>query len=233
MRFFRKPEPSRWPVTMAARQARRPVSRRRRARSALIAALAAKAGLTGHGVRGRRRRGARRRRRPRRIEADGALVDVTRAPWGVWPYDDGSFDVALIRDLLPALTPPADRAACVGGSPARPAPRRPRVVIEAGAARRLRRAAQPPHDDPAEQPLRAAGFAAVRALAKRDGVSMSRGSRRLTRVSTLTGCRSLASCAVHSRLAIRIGRRSWVGRLPTANARRSGAARRRSRSSLR
>ena len=30
----------------------------------------------------------------------------------MWPYDEGSFDVAVIPDLLPALTPD-DRSRCV------------------------------------------------------------------------------------------------------------------------
>jgi SAM-dependent methyltransferase len=37
------------------------------------------------------------------IEGAGALAEVIRAPWGMWPYDPGSFDVAVIRDLLPTL----------------------------------------------------------------------------------------------------------------------------------
>ena len=39
-------------------------------------------------------------------------MEVTRAPWGMWPYDDGSFDVAVVRDLLPTLTSD-DRSRCV------------------------------------------------------------------------------------------------------------------------
>ena len=46
------------------------------------------------------------------IEAGGVLAEVTRAPWGMWPYDEGSFDVAVVRDLLPTLTPD-DRSRCV------------------------------------------------------------------------------------------------------------------------
>ena len=38
-------------------------------------------------------------------EREGALVDVAHAPWDALPYEDGSFDIALVRDLLPALAP--------------------------------------------------------------------------------------------------------------------------------
>ena len=31
------------------------------------------------------------------IEREGALVEATRAPWGIWPFDAESFDVAVIR----------------------------------------------------------------------------------------------------------------------------------------
>src|SRR5437868_15087196 len=67
---------------------------------ALIAVLAAKAGLTGTACAVDADESAVTRAAAA-IEAAGALADVTRAPWTGWPYADGSFDVALIRDLLP------------------------------------------------------------------------------------------------------------------------------------
>jgi ubiquinone/menaquinone biosynthesis C-methylase UbiE len=39
------------------------------------------------------------------IEKEGALVEVTQAPWGMLPYDDNSFDIAIMRDLLMTMRP--------------------------------------------------------------------------------------------------------------------------------
>src|SRR5947208_2198802 len=69
---------------------------------ALVAVLAAKAGLTGTACAVDADDNAVKKAAAS-IEAAGVLADVTRAPWGRWPYHDGSFDVAVIRDLLPSL----------------------------------------------------------------------------------------------------------------------------------
>src|SRR3954468_12607879 len=70
----------------------------------LIAALAMKAGLTGRSCAvdadpGRTATAAAA------IEREGGLVEVAQAPWGALPYDPGSFDVAVARDLLSTLDP--------------------------------------------------------------------------------------------------------------------------------
>jgi ubiquinone/menaquinone biosynthesis C-methylase UbiE len=70
----------------------------------LIALLAKKAGLTGRACaidpdEERVRNGGAA------IEREGALVEVTRAAWGMFPYEENSFDVAVMRDLLMTMRP--------------------------------------------------------------------------------------------------------------------------------
>jgi len=68
----------------------------------LIAALAAKSGLTGRACavdadEARVTAGAAA------IEREGALIEAVRAPWGMLPYDAESFDIVVMRDLLMTL----------------------------------------------------------------------------------------------------------------------------------
>jgi ubiquinone/menaquinone biosynthesis C-methylase UbiE len=44
-----------------------------------------------------------------KAEADGALVEGFAGPWSALPFDEASFDVVLLRDILPSL-PPDGRA---------------------------------------------------------------------------------------------------------------------------
>ena len=147
---------------------------------ALVAVLAAKAGLTGTACAVDADEVAVTRAAAA-IEAAGALADVTRAPWGTWPYGAGSFDVALIRDVLPALTA-GDRASAVAEvlRVLRPGGR---VVVIDGAARGRFEwikggSAAGPAAGMATQALKDAGFAAVRVLAETDGVSYVEGIKR-------------------------------------------------------
>jgi demethylmenaquinone methyltransferase / 2-methoxy-6-polyprenyl-1,4-benzoquinol methylase len=78
---------------------------------ALIAVLARKAGLTGTACAVDADEAAVKKAAAA-IEAAGVLAEVICAPWGLWPYDEGSFDIAVIRDLLPALSSD-HRAQCV------------------------------------------------------------------------------------------------------------------------
>jgi SAM-dependent methyltransferase len=147
---------------------------------ALIAVLAAKAGLTGTACAVDADEAAVARAAAA-IEAAGVLADVIRAPWGMWPYDEGSFDVVLVRDLLPALTSD-NRSRCVsevlrvlrpGGRVliVEPAPR-------GGIGALIRRQTV---DATYRGPLRALkdeGFAAVRDLAERDGVLYVEGIKK-------------------------------------------------------
>src|SRR6187200_1723640 len=78
---------------------------------ALVAVLSVKAGLTGTACAVDADEAAVKSAAAA-IEGAGALAEVTRAPWGQWPYGANSFDVALIRDVLPALSQ-ADRSSAV------------------------------------------------------------------------------------------------------------------------
>jgi len=148
---------------------------------ALIAVLSAKAGLTGTACAVDADEDAVAKAAAA-IERDGVLAEVTRAPWGMWPYDEGSFDVAVVRDLLPTLTSDS-RTRCVsellrvlraGGRA---------VVIEQaprggfGALLNRRSAADPQYPG-AVNALQDEGFAAVRELAERDGVLYVEGIKK-------------------------------------------------------
>ena len=151
----------------------------------LIAAVAAKSGLTGRACAVDPDE-ARVETAPAAIEREGALVEVTRAPFGMWPhgmwpYEEGSFDVALIAHLLPSLTPDV-RVRCIaevlrvlrpGGRAVviEPAPRGGLGALIAG------KVAQTTYEGPVKA-LQDAGFAAVRLLAETDGVLYAEGIRR-------------------------------------------------------
>jgi ubiquinone/menaquinone biosynthesis C-methylase UbiE len=68
----------------------------------LIALLAAKAGLTGRAC-GVDADADRATRAAVAIEREGVLAEVTTAPWDRLPYEDGSFDVAVIGGVLMTL----------------------------------------------------------------------------------------------------------------------------------
>lgn len=149
----------------------------------LIAALAIKAGLSGRAVVVDADDEKLRIAAPA-IEREGALVEVARAPWGMWPFDSASFDLAVMRDVLMTLTSDV-RANCVwevlwvlrpGGRVIviEPAPR-------AGLGAMIRRPSidQSYVDEGgATAALKAAGFAGVRVLAERDGLSFIEGVKR-------------------------------------------------------
>jgi SAM-dependent methyltransferase len=146
----------------------------------LIAVLAAKAGLTGTACAVDADEAAVKSAAAA-IEAAGALAEVTRAPWGQWPYSEGSFDVALIRDVLPALTQ-ADRSSAVAQvlRVLRPGGR---VIVIDGTGRGSfgwikGGAGTRPAAAAATQTLKDAGFAAVRVLAETDGVSYVEGIKK-------------------------------------------------------
>jgi SAM-dependent methyltransferase len=147
---------------------------------ALIAVLAAKAGLTGTACAVDADEAAARRAAAA-IEAAGSLADVTTAPWGMWPYENDSFDVAVIRDLLPALS--ADnrwRSVAQVLRVLRPGGRV--IVIEraprGGFGALLNRPSADPHYAGPLAALKDEGFAAVRELANLDGVLYVEGIKR-------------------------------------------------------
>jgi ubiquinone/menaquinone biosynthesis C-methylase UbiE len=47
-----------------------------------------------------------------KAEADGALVEGFAGLWSALPFEDASFDVVIVRDVLPALSPDG-RAGCL------------------------------------------------------------------------------------------------------------------------
>src|SRR5215471_13607708 len=65
----------------------------------LAAALSAKAGLTGRAC-GVDADEARAKNAAAAIERDGVLIEAIRAPWGMLPFDEGSFDVVVVRDVF-------------------------------------------------------------------------------------------------------------------------------------
>jgi ubiquinone/menaquinone biosynthesis C-methylase UbiE len=141
----------------------------------LIAALAVKAGLTGRACAVDADE-ARVKTGGAAIEREGALVEVTHAPWGMLPFDDGSFDVAVVRDVFMTLPSQARALAATAlHRVLRPGGRL--LVIEAvprgGLVGSLlqRQTSDPDYvtSGGAVAELNRAGFAAVRQLAEHQG----------------------------------------------------------------
>lgn len=147
---------------------------------ALVAVLAARAGLTGTACAIDADEAAVKKAAAS-IERDGVLAEVTRAPWGMWPYDADSFDVAVIRDLLPTLTSDS-RSRCVSEVLRVLRPGGRAIVIEpaprGGFGALLNRQAVDPTYQGAMKTLKDEGFAAVRELAERDGVLYVEGIKK-------------------------------------------------------
>jgi len=145
----------------------------------LIALLAAKTGLTGTACAVDADEAAVKTAAAS-IEAAGALAEVTRAAWGRWPYADGSFDVALIRDLLPSLTL-TDRTHCAAEVLRVLRPGGRALVIDGAERGRFAWLTGGSRTAPTEGSavaLKAAGFAAVRVLAERDGILYVEGIKK-------------------------------------------------------
>ena len=143
--------------------------------TALIAALAVKSGLTGRACavdadEARVKSGAAV------IEHEGALVDATRAPWGMLPFDERSFDLVVVRDVLMDL--PSQARALAAGEALRVLRPGGRVMVIEAAPRGglLGALLNRQQSDPdyigsggAVAELNRAGFAAVRQLAQHEG----------------------------------------------------------------
>jgi ubiquinone/menaquinone biosynthesis C-methylase UbiE len=137
----------------------------------LIAALAVKSGLTGQ-ARAIDPDAARVEKARVEIEREGALVEVTRAPWGLWPFDAGSVDVAVISNLLPSL-PAEARSRCIGET-LRVLRRGGRVIVieparRGGFGALLHRESFDANYPGPAQALKNEGFVAVRELAEAGG----------------------------------------------------------------
>jgi len=150
--------------------------------TALIAALAIRAGLTGRAAAVDADE-ARVRDGGAAIEREGALVEVSHAPWQTLPFEAASFDVAIIRDLLPSL-PPDIRARCLGEVLRALRPGGRLIVVETMrsgiGALVSRRAGDEAYASGggAAAALEASGFVGVRLLAEREGARFVEGARR-------------------------------------------------------
>ena len=119
------------------------------------------------------------------IEQEGALIEPTRAPYGMWPFDDSSFDVAVMSDLLSTLTPDV-RVRCVAEVLRVLRPGGRALVIERAqrggilgvlGGSRAAPASEGRYRGPLDT-LRDNGFAAVRQLAETDGVTYVEGIKK-------------------------------------------------------
>jgi SAM-dependent methyltransferase len=146
----------------------------------LIAALAAKTGLTGRACAVDRDE-ARAREAGRIAEIEGALVETAVWRGGRLPYPDDPFDVVVVRDpssqaesdlsgslhaVLDALRP-GGRCVVIDGSR-----RRGLGGLRGGGGKRT------PASDAITGAFRDAGFLAVRTLAEREGMVFVEGVKR-------------------------------------------------------
>lgn len=150
----------------------------------LTAALAAKAGLTGRAC-GVDADEARVRSAAAAIEREGALIEASRAPWGMLPFDEGSFDVVVIREVLMLL--PAQARALAANEALRVLRPGGRVLVIESAPRggvigalMNRQKSDPDYaaSGGAVAALTRAGFAAVRQLAEHEGQIFVEGIKR-------------------------------------------------------
>lgn len=116
------------------------------------------------------------------IEQEGALIEPVRAPYGMWPFDSGSFDVAVIADLLPTLTPDV-RVRCVTEVLRVLRPGGRAIVLEPAPRGGIgalinRQTASDPTYTGAAKALTREGFAAVRQIAEADGVLYVEGIKK-------------------------------------------------------
>lgn len=148
---------------------------------ALTARLAVKAGLTGRACVVDDDE-ARLAKAAAAIEQEGALIEPVRAPYGMWPFDAGSFDVAVIADLLQTLTPDV-RVRCVSEVLRVLRPGGRAIVLEPAPRGGIgalinRQAASDPNYAGAAKALAREGFAAVRQIAEADGVTYVEGIKK-------------------------------------------------------
>jgi len=115
------------------------------------------------------------------IEQEGALIEPVRAPYGMWPFEDGSFDVAVIAQLLHRLTPDV-RVRCVSEvlRVLRPGGRALALdpLPRGGFGALLHRPSTDATYPGAVKALNEEGFAAVRQIAQADGVLYVEGIKK-------------------------------------------------------
>lgn len=143
---------------------------------ALVGAIAAKVGLSGHAalVVDEDRQAEKARTAAKKA---GALIDVQIGPLDQLPYADGSFDVVVVHaGGAPALTEPSGNAAL--RQAARVLREGGRVVVIEGGSRGIisrRRSGDSAEAAAVTGALSTAGFKAARLLADREGYRFSEG----------------------------------------------------------
>ncbi len=153
--------------------------------TALIAALATRSGLSGRAC-AIDADAERVKSAGPAIEREGALVEVTRAPWGMLPFDESSFDIAVIRDVLMAL--PADARSLATGELLRVLRPGGRAIVIETAPRggfgalfnKLEIDSTYLSSGGAAGTLTRARFAAVRQLAEHEGLTYTEGIKSMT-----------------------------------------------------
>jgi ubiquinone/menaquinone biosynthesis C-methylase UbiE len=148
---------------------------------ALIAALAIKSGLTGRAC-AVDAVGTRVAETAQAVEREGALVETATAPLTSLPYDSGAFDVVVMRDVLGSAG--TERAQIVAEAQRVLRPGGRCVVIETSAHTSLGGLVSRPVNTEflssggAPPLLTEVGFAAVRTLAEREGLTFAEGVKR-------------------------------------------------------
>jgi ubiquinone/menaquinone biosynthesis C-methylase UbiE len=118
-----------------------------------------------------------------KAEADGALVEGFAGPWSALPFDEASFDVVLLRDVLPPLS--ADGRAGVLAEVMRVLRPGGRVVVIDTTSAGLLGGLLGNHpggrfyakEGGAARALEQQGFKAVRPLAERESLVFTEGAR--------------------------------------------------------
>jgi ubiquinone/menaquinone biosynthesis C-methylase UbiE len=149
---------------------------------ALIAALAAKAGLTGRAC-VIDADAARIERATAAIEREGALVEAIAAPWTAMPYESASFDIAVIRDVLASMADDERSRVLLEVFRVLRAGGRAIIIDQAprgGIAGLIggRTIDRSYAEGGAEAALSAVGFAATRVLAALEGMKFVEGAKR-------------------------------------------------------
>jgi ubiquinone/menaquinone biosynthesis C-methylase UbiE len=139
----------------------------------LIAQLAVKTGLTGHAFAVDEDARAVTAAAQTALR-EGALVETATVTWGALPLDSESFDVAIVRDVLPRLTADA-RKVCLSEVQRVLRPGGRCLVIDGRGRHRSAARSRPAASDYAAPDgpvdvLLAQGFKAARLLAEREGL---------------------------------------------------------------
>jgi ubiquinone/menaquinone biosynthesis C-methylase UbiE len=147
----------------------------------LITGLAIKSGLTGRAC-AIDSSASRVAETGATVERNGALVEMSTAPLTALPYEAGAFDVVVIRDVLGGAGSSGTHIVAEAQRVLRPGGRC--VVIETSAHTSLGGLVSRPLNTEflssggAPPLLTAGGFAAVRTLAEREGLTFAEGVKR-------------------------------------------------------